>query len=385
MPLISRLLTLVFAVTATLTASAETPAPSRNVFWSGHSLTGPPIPQMLTGISQGFGVTMQWNQHSMAGASMEARTRGRPPNYDGWDGYRQGDNRDTVGMDVIEEFRTGATIDGQRYDTLVITEVHDFLYWLLRGDTVRLLRHYHERFLEGNPAGSTWFYHAWLNIYDKSDPQAWIDFERAAEPIWQCIATRVNTSLEAENRGNRLGFIPAGRALTNLAERAVSAGGVPGITADTVPGTMDNIFYDTVHLTDDASYFVALVVYAFVEQRSPAGAWAPAGMSDAEAKALQEIAWDFRNDYVTSNVPLSLPECSAVIRDSFAQQFWEFLDARARYRDQPWHETAWQYLTGPAKARRNTREWQQAFADDGPDNPFRYDPATDAAYWYPAP
>lgn len=359
-------------------------SPARNVFWSGHSLTDPPIPQMLAEISDSFGVAMRWNRQSMAGASMEARTRGRPPNPDGWDGYRQGSNRDTAGLDLLEEFRTSASVGGDGYDVLVITEVHDFLWSLVHGDTVRLLRHYHERFIEGNPAAQTYFYQSWLNLYDRDDPRTWIAYEQAAEPVWQCIATRVNTSLAAEGRADRLLFIPAGLALTELVAVATRDAGIAGLSAASVPATLDLIFRDTVHLTDAGSYFVALVVYAFVNGASPAGAWSPDTMTETTAVQLQQLAWRFRNDYLRNNRPLTLEECSTVVRTSFAEQFWRFLDGRTRANEMPLHEAVWHSMTGPPRMRRNIRETEQRFAAEQPENPFRYDPETDSDWWHPA-
>jgi hypothetical protein len=356
-----------------------------NVFWSGHSLTDPPIPEMLADISAGFGVPMRWNRHSMAGASMEARTRGRPANMNGWDGYRQGNNRDSVDMDVIKELRTAATVGGNGYDVLVITEVNQFLWSVLRGDTVRLLRHYHERFMAGNPSGQTFFYQSWGSIYDKQDPQAWIAYERAAEPVWQCIATRVNTSLTAEGRSDQLRFLPASLSLVALVERATSGTGVPGISADTVPATLNRIFRDTAHLTDTGAYYIGLVSYAFIEARSPVGAWAPPGMNRELARALQNIAWRFYVDYRDRNAPLTLSACSALVRDSFAERFWRFIVASKGHNDLPWYSALWHNITGPIRIRRNTQKWQAGFAEDNPENPFRFEPDSDTHYWHQPP
>lgn len=357
-----------------------------SIFWSGHSLTDPPIPQMVAAISASLGTEVRWNRHSMAGASMEARTRGRPPNPNGWDGYRQGANRGTSGLDVIAELRSGATVGGGGYDALVITEVHDFLYSVVRMDTVRLLRHYHERFLEGNPQGQTFLYQAWLNLSDRNDPQLWMDYERAAEPVWRCLATRVNLSLEHEGRADRLSFIPAGLALVEFADELVNGNNIPGIATDTNAATLEKVFRDTVHLTDLGSYFISLVNYAFINQRSPAGAWAPDDINADTAQAMQEFAWAFYTRYQANNVPLTMDECSARIRDSFAQQYWEFLHDRAVRNDKnTLFETMKEQLIGPARVRRNTQAWQQAFADDSPQNPFLFDPDTDATIWHPAP
>ncbi len=356
-----------------------------NIFWSGHSLTDPPIPEMLAEISAGFGVPMHWNRHSMAGASMEARTRGRPANPNGWDGYRQGNNRDTVGMDVIKELQTAATVGGKNYNALIITEVHDFLWSLLNGDTVRLLRHYHEQFIDANPAGQTFFYQSWLALPDSQEPETWLAYERAAAPVWQCIATRINTSLTAEGRGDRLRFLPASLALVSLVEHATTEPGIKGITADTVPATLKQIFKDGVHLTDSGAYFIALVSYAFVTDKPPADAWAPTDMGHAESQALQQLAWDFYTKYQSNNAPLTLAECGQQIHSRFAKQYWDYIYAQKRYDDTPWYAKSWEHAMNVARQWRARRASEQGFTADNPDNPFRFEPDQDANYWHSAP
>jgi hypothetical protein len=273
----------------------------------------------------------------MAGASLQARTRGRPPSETGWDGYRQGDNRDTQNMDVIAEFLAPRTIDGDRYDVLVITEVHSLLWAILGWDTVRLLRHYHERFMEGNPEGQTFFYEAWLGVNDKEDPRSWMAYERAASPVWQCVATRVNASLAAEGRDDRIASLPAGLALVELVERATSAEGVPGVSGETVLETINNIFSDDVHLTRLGAYYVALVSYSFINDQSPIGAWAPADIDDLQARSLQQVAWEFVSGYRASNKPLELAECRALVRDSFADLYWRYIYDGHNYADLSWY------------------------------------------------
>ena len=356
-----------------------------NVFWSGHSLTGPPIPEFVTEIAGGFGTSMQWNRHSMAGASLQARTRGRPPSETGWDGYRQGYNRDTENMDVIAELLSPRTVDGGKYDVLVITDVHDMLWWILRGDSVRLLRHYHERFLEGNPLGQTFFYEAWLNVNDKDDPRSWIEYERAASPVWQCVATRVNTSLEFEGRTDQIASLPAGLALATLVERAISKDGLAGITGVTVRETMDRLFGDNVHLTRLGAYYIALVSHSFIHDKSPIGAWAPDDIDDLQARSLQQVAWEFVSDYRAGNKPLELAECRALVRESFAELYWRYIYDGQNYADLSWHGAVLERVKNTTRRIRNSRTWREGFAEDAPDNPFSYDPATDQSYWHPAP
>ena len=51
-----------------------------------------------------------------------------------------------------------AVVPGKPDDSLLITEQHGLLGTLLWNDTVRYLRHHHDRFIEGNAKGRTWFY-----------------------------------------------------------------------------------------------------------------------------------------------------------------------------------------------------------------------------------
>lgn len=385
--LLNLLLGLVIAMNSAFanTRSAETVVRSTNVFWSGHSLTDPPIPEFVAEIAGGFGTSMQWNRHSMAGASLQARTRGRPPSETGWDGYRQGYNRNTENMDVIAELRTPRTVGGGKYDALVITDVHDMLWWIHRGDSVRLLRHYHERFLEGNPLGKTFFYEAWLGINDKDDPRSWIEYERAASPVWQCVATRVNTSLEFERRTDRIASLPAGLALATLVERATSKAGLAGISGASVRETLDRLFGDAVHLTRLGAYYVALVSYAIVSERSPIGAWRPVDIDPMQATQLQRVAADFVSNYQSTNRPLTLEKCSALVRDSFAETFWRYTNDGALAPGDSWM-SAWLERTKHAvKRMRNIYNYRRAFADNSFENPFRFAPESDGTYWHPAP
>jgi hypothetical protein len=385
--LLTLLLGLMIAINAANAQPRDTTTETQrmNVFWSGHSLTDPPIPEFVAEIAGGFGTSMQWNRHSMAGASLQARTRGRPPSESGWDGYRQGYNRDTENMDVIAEFLAPRTIGGGRYDVLVITEVHNVLWPILKGDSVRLLRHYHERFLQGNPLGHTFFYEAWLGINNKDDPRSWIEYERAASPIWQCVATRVNNSLELEGRADRITSLPAGLALTTLVERATSKGGLAGITGANHGETLGRLFTDDVHLTRLGAYYVALVSYALISERSPIGAWRPADIDNSQASVLQSVAAEFASNYRTTNRPLELTQCSAQVRDSFAEIFWRYRYDSYRRPGDHWIR-AWLARTKHTVERIwHTYNWRRSFAENAKVNPFHFDPENDGAFWHPAP
>jgi hypothetical protein len=158
-------------------------------------------------------------------------------------------------MDVLRELRTNP------YDVLLITEQHGVIDSLLSHDAVRHLRHYHDRFIDGNARGRTFFYEPWLGIPGRTELRRWIDYERASAPLWQCIVTRVNRSLEAEGRSDRVTSLPVGLALAELMEQA-SRGAVEGLSGATPDDTVGRIFHDNVHLTPAVAVLVLLAAAA---------------------------------------------------------------------------------------------------------------------------
>jgi len=176
---------MLMALSAAAADPPKTALPER-VFISGHSLTDQPLPSDLAAIAASLGHPLQWNRQYMVGSSIRARVRGAkaPPGETGWSGYHQGSNRDSENMDVLAELRQPRTVTGGPYDVLLITEEHGLLGTMVWNDTVRYLRHYHDRFIDANPAGRTLFYESWLGLDDKNDPRRWIAYERAASPIW---------------------------------------------------------------------------------------------------------------------------------------------------------------------------------------------------------
>jgi hypothetical protein len=166
----------------------------------------------------------------------------------------------------------------------------------------------------------------------------------------------------AVGRADRVVYLPAGPALAELVDRATRAGGVAGVTGATVRETVDRLFTDDVHLTQLGVYYMALVNYASVYRRSPAGAWAPAGVSATQASSLQSIAWQFvSNHYNTYSQP-ELAQCRSAMRDSVCSAFWNFMGRP----DQ---------VAGCVNFFSATTQ----------SNPFNHNPATDSTYWLPPP
>ncbi len=329
---------------------------SARVMISGHSLTDDPLGSNMESIAQSLGTTLAWNQQIVVGSPIRSRTRGANLSDDSFPGYGIGKNRDgATGLNVAAE------LAARSYDALVLAERHDLVNVLMWEDTVRYARHFHERLVAGNSRASTYLYHAWLDVTSKDDPSAWIAYERAAAPAWQCVAARVNQSLAATGRSDRMAYLPAGLALANLVEQA-TRGGVAGISAGSARQTMDRLFSDNVHLTPTGTYYMALVTYASVYRRSPLGAWAPPGVTAEQARSLQQIAWQSVSDYYNSASTPSMAQCQAVMREQVCSAFGAY--------------------KSDAGAASNCIS---RFSMQNQGNPFYYNAATDAGYWFPAP
>ena len=353
------------------------PRPSANVFISGHSLTDQPMPDHLAAIAASLGTPLQWNRQYVVGSSILARSRGAGPAAAAWSGYRAGIDKLDNPIDVLQELKAPKGISG-RYDTLLITEQHGLLGSLTWNDTVRHLRHYHDRMIQSNIAGTTFFYESWLDIDDKSRPQRWVTYERAASPIWQCIATRVNASLGAEGRPDRIRSLPMGLALAELVDLATQGPGLPGVTLGTVRETVDSLVKDNVHLTETGSYFAALVTYSTLFAKSPEGAWGPANVRPATASALQRAAGTITANYLRTNKPLTLEQCKETLLKSFIQQYWGYT------RDAIWQKEQ-NFVQRYFRWARFVVEWQWRIRRSTNENPLHLDQASDRDYWFPAP
>lgn len=340
-------------------AAWGTPKSQARIFISGHSLSDNPLADHVLAIASSLGGSnaAKYNQQIVIGSPIRVRTEAQRD----FSGYSLGKNRSGDNMNVINELRNPQTLGGDRYDTLVIAERHDLLQALQWEDTVRHVRHFHDRLLAGNAAGRTYFYETWFDVSSKANPSAWIAHERAASGAWQCIATRINHSLAAEGRNDRITSLPVGAALADLAERATQ-GTVPGITGSSTTATMNNLFIDNVHVTTTGMYYAALVTYAAIYQRSPVGASVPSGVSSAAAASLQSLAWSYVSNFYANTQPQSLDSCRTQVAQTFCPVYWN-------YRNDP----------------GSVASCTSFFSTTNASNPLYYAAGSDASYWFPAP
>jgi hypothetical protein len=353
------------AAPAPAPAPAPSPVPgvaraSAAIMVSGHSLTAQGIFSNMDTVAASQGTPMVWNTQIVNGSPTRFRTRGFDVNDPTFSGYRMGENRNGTNMNIAAEFLYPQTIGGQRYDTLVLTERHDIVNTLMWEDTVRYTRHFHDRLVAGNAAANSYLYHSWLAIANKYDPSSWIGYERTVAKAWQCTAARVNVSLAAAGRGDRMTYLPAGLALADLVEQAALRGTVAGVSTGNAAQTIDRLFTDSLHLSPLGEYYMALVNYASVYRRSPVGAWWPYGVTAEQAYALQNQAWQSVSNYYNSESVPGMDQCQAAMRD-------QVCNAYANYSGN-WGLAA---------------SCSDRFSQQAQTNPFYFNAASDYGYWFP--
>ncbi|MDB4975774.1 MAG: hypothetical protein JWN48_4115 [Myxococcaceae bacterium] len=168
--------------------------------------------------------------------------------------------------------------------------------------------------LAQSPDVQLWIYAQWASPRDwAKDPLAigasW------ANPAWSVPTAPSDWATATDNQrlyyeayrqyvddnagGKRVLVIPAGSALVEL-KRQVEAGMVPGIS-----DFFGYSFQDELHLTKPVQYLVALVFYScFYKQPSEGRVAVPAelGLTDAQAKIFQRIAWSVASAYPLSGI-----------------------------------------------------------------------------------
>lgn len=353
-------------------AVAQQPVAQSNIvpkrfFLSGHSLTDNPLAEHIAAIGKSRGVEMTWNQQIAIGSPIRARTRGDGNNPGHWSGYRLGKNKNgSTGLDILKEFSQQTN---QPYDTLIVADAHKSIAGLIWNDTVRYLRHFHDRIIEHNPAARTFLFESWEGINNKSKLEPWIALERDGSKLWSCVAERINISLKHEGRIDRIETVPVGAALAELIE-AIGKGDVPSLATAGKAAT-DEILSDDVHLAPTGRYYVALLTYVTMTGQPVEGAWRPSGVPAATALALQQLAWNFHQERKKNFRPLDMAGCRRLMTGGFC-------DAWNAYVPNQWMSPQ------PACKWYFARETTALDRNQAP-NPFLFDPAIDSAYWFPPP
>ncbi|NJP09982.1 MAG: hypothetical protein HC866_11285 [Leptolyngbyaceae cyanobacterium RU_5_1] len=107
----------------------------------------------------------------------------------------------------------------------------------------------------------------------------------------------VRQQMDDQNDGKPILIVPGGLAMLRL-KQEIAAGRVPGIK-----DFFSTQFEDDIHLTNKGGYLIALVHYACIYKRNPAGVtFANTGLTAEQAAIYQRIAWDTVRSYQWSGV-----------------------------------------------------------------------------------
>lgn len=252
---------------------------SLSVFFIGHSLVSPDLPAMLRSLAK---------TEKLDGAIDYQVINGAPLKWN-WD------NASTAeGIDGRVALSSG------RYDVVVMTEAIALKDHIEYSDSKGYALRWYELAVSGNPKARVYMYETWHGR-EGGDQEFWrkrLDQDLA---LWEGVVDAVNG---ARRQGApEMLIIPAGQGLARLSDE-VAAGRVPDI------GAMSDLFADDIHLTEVGKYFIAMIHYAAIYQKSPEGLprvlrgqWsAYKAPSQALATKMQQVAWEVVRGYPRSGV-----------------------------------------------------------------------------------
>ena len=255
------------------------PAEGLSVFYLGHSLVSPTLPEMMQDvldrpvayqIINGAPLEWQWNHSAEA----------------------QGED----GRAWLPTHKIDALVLTERVPLASTIEYHDSGKYAL--DWVEVAR-------KASPEMQSYLYQTWDDIDDATtgSTQAWRDRIVTDLPLWQGIADRVNAGLPQGAKPMQL--IPAGLGMVALHD-AIARGRVPGAIG------IRTFFRDDIHPTDAGFYYVAMIHYATLTGESPVGQprrlnglYAPYTAVPADqARVLQELAQQVVTDFKAGKRPI---------------------------------------------------------------------------------
>lgn len=275
-------------------------------YFIGHSLVNHDMPAMVQDIARGFGMDHVYDVQVKNGTVLrvawdEVSPAGEGRAADGEDG------RPNTGLRLPGVARN--VLPNGQFDVVVLVELGPIDNHVTWNCPAAYALEFYNLAVRANPETQVYYYETW-GFHTDADFQGFIS--RSRDVIYEYVIDGVNNPSVPPRRpagngncphpnppasrepGKPMLMIPAGRGMA-LLDAAIQAGTVPGITSRA------QLFRDQIHLTDLGNYFVALVQYATIYGRDPAGATnAPIGeyqrpfqeVAPATAARLAELAWE---------------------------------------------------------------------------------------------
>jgi hypothetical protein len=332
-----------------IVGSAWAPRDHVQAFYSGHSLSEG-VPEVVEEIARSLGFRLDFEAQVLGYSLLRQRTKGEVSSAAGWPGSRLGLNREGAGLHAAE---------GHKYHALVVTERHDLPEIARKERSASYLTDMTKRLLTGNPDAAALLYHSWLHL-NPDAPWPWINYERAALAMWECIASRANLDLPTRDNVPRIRVLPGGIALAELAA-ALWDGKVPGVGAIGPGERVRLLFSDNVHMSDAGRYFIGLLHFAFLFGRNPEGAAIPPSLIPETGWYMQKFAWQYALAYgqrADAAARRDMPTCRALMRAEICPAY-----AALQSTGLP--------VLGSIKRKYNDYRCQRDYADaDDPENPF---------------
>jgi hypothetical protein len=311
------------------TVYALLPAPGemdtkRHIFVSGHSLTPRPMLEFMSQIAAAVDMPIIWNGQNLNGSSIKDRSFGRDETR-AWSGFQTGEDAAGGPIDALAEMQSPSKRDAGTYDVLLITEQHRLLDSLLWQQTETYLRAYQERFVQSNPSGEVFFFTPWISLSDKNDARDWIEYERAAMPVWQCVVAKVNDQRSSQEPGHAIHIVPASLALADLVNHLINNPSTPGFADQSAREIVDTFFEDDVHLTAAGNYFMAALTFQAIYGELKADD-IPSALASDKAHTLRKLAAAFVARYRADNPTFDSQACGDRPSLSFIVKYTGYIE-----------------------------------------------------------
>lgn len=249
---------------------------SLSVFFIGHSLVSPAIPEMLQIAARIAEVEGRIGYQIINGAPLRVSwTEAAAP---------------AQGTDSRAALASGT------YDAVVLTEAIPLKDQIEYNDTNGYALRFYELATSANPKARVYLYETWHAR--TGDSAQWRQKIAQDLATWEGIVESVNGARKPG--APEMLLVPAGQAMGKLHDEIV-AGRVPELS------DISQIFADDIHLTDVGRYFVTMVHFATLYKKSPEGL--PSRLGDykngpppALAVRMQRIAWEVVQGYPRSGV-----------------------------------------------------------------------------------
>lgn len=272
--------------TAPNTPPLPAPETGLRLFHLGHSLVNRDMPAMLAQLADAAGFDGH-DYHLQLGWGATLRAHFEPEVE--IPGFAQ--------ENAHPRFRSAheAVASGD-YDTVVLTEMVELRAALRWHEAPEYLRRWVQAIRAVRPDTRVYLYETW---HPHTGTEAWLDrLDNDPAELWE---GRLLAPVWDDRRAGPVHVIPAGRVLAAFTRALAERGGLPGMGDERAlfvrneAGELDDI-----HLNDMGNYLVALIHFAVLYQRPPAGLphalqRADGSAADApspEAAALmQEVVW----------------------------------------------------------------------------------------------